>query len=134
MYHPISERSSRQSAARRHRSMQLWQHLWHVMAITLAPLLLLAGSSAFLLGLVILVRVWTASDPFLVRQLFLLLVVSLGLILAVATYTIAIVLALRKIRVWHELNQAGKARWATWGLGFTVFVVSLHLLLALFLH
>lgn len=134
MRRPVSERSSRQSAARRHRSMQLWQHLWHVMAITLVPLLLLAGSGAVLLGLIILVRVWTAGDAFFVRQLSLFLVVSMGLILAVVTYTIAIVFALRKIRAWHELNQTGKAHWATWGLGFTALVVSLPLLLALFLH
>jgi hypothetical protein len=59
---------------------------------------------------------------------------SMGLILAVVTYTIAIVFALRKIRAWHELNQARKAHWATWGLGFTALVVALPVLLALLLH
>lgn len=131
---PISERSSMHLKTHLHHVLRAWQHLWPVLAMLLIPLLLLAGISAGTVGLIILVRAWTAGDTFLVRQLYLLLVVSTGLILAVATYTITIVFALRKIHAWHELNQTGKAHGATWGLGFTALVVSLPLLLALFLH
>ncbi|HJT59017.1 MAG TPA: hypothetical protein VJ761_21090 [Ktedonobacteraceae bacterium] len=108
-----------------------WQHLRHVLAAILVPLLL-AASSAAVLGLIVLVRIWTAGDTFSVRQLVLLLVVSLGFILSVATYTMATVFALRRIRAWHELNQSAKAYWATWGLGFTALVVPLPVLLAIF--
>jgi hypothetical protein len=133
MHHPMSECSGFHSKTRLHSLLSVWQHIWPVLAVNLVPLLLLAGSSASILGLLVLVRVWTAGDAFLVRQLYLLLVVSKGLILAVVTYTIAIVFALRKIRAWHELNQTRKAHGATWGLGFTALLVSLPLLLALFL-
>lgn len=131
---PLSKRSIAPSTARRHRFIQTGQHLWHVLAVVLLPLLLLAGSSLGTLGLIILLRNWTAPDAFLVRQLFLLLAVTIGLILAVLTYTVSIVFALRKIRAWHESNQAGKAHGATWGLGFTALLVALPLLFALFLR
>ena len=134
MSQPLSEHSIAQSTARHYRFMQACQHLWHVLAIVLLPLLLLTGSGVGTLGLIVLVRTWTASDAFFVRQLLLLLAVTLGLLLAVLTYTVSIVFALRKIRAWHESNQAGKAHGATWGLGFTALMVALPLLLALFLH
>jgi hypothetical protein len=131
---PIFERSSMHAKTRLHHVLPVWQHLWPVLAMLLLPLLLLAGIGAGTLGLIILVRAWTAGDTFLVRQLYLLLVVSVGLMLAVVTYTSAIVFALRKIHAWHKLNQSRKAHGATWGLGFTALAVSLPLLLALFLH
>ncbi|HET9918682.1 MAG TPA: hypothetical protein VFQ30_02485 [Ktedonobacteraceae bacterium] len=133
MHFPQVGHGADQSGARRQRLAQTWQHLWHIAAVILGPLLLLAAISAGTLGLIALVRVWTAGDAFFVRQLSLLLVVTLGLMLAVLSYTITIVFALRKIRAWHESNQTRKALGATWGLGFTALVILLPLL-ALFLQ
>jgi hypothetical protein len=131
---PISERLHNRSAGYRYHLVRVWQHLWQVLAVILVPLLLLASISAGTLGMILLVRLWTGVDAFFVRQLFLLLVVTIGLILAVLAYTTSIVVALRKIRIWHELHQTKKAHWATWGLGFTALVVLVPLFLAFFMH
>ena len=128
MHLPLSRRS------RLNHLLPVWRHIWPILALILVPLLLLAGIGAGTLGLITLVRAWTAGDAFFVQQLYLLLVVSMGLILAVVIYTITIIRTLRKIRAWHKLNQTKKAHAATWGLGFTALMVSLPLLLALFLH
>ncbi len=127
MHFPQAGPGADQPVAHRQRLAQAWQHLWHLAAVILGPLLLLAAISAGTLGLIVLVRAWTASDAFFVRQLSLLLVVSFGLLLAVLSYTLSIVFALRKIRAWHESNQTRKAIGATWGLGFTALMVLLPL-------
>jgi hypothetical protein len=93
---PISERLHNRSAGYRYHLVRVWQHLWQVLAVILVPLLLLASISAGTLGMILLVRLWTGVDAFFVRQLFLLLVVTIGLILAVLAYTTSIVVALKK--------------------------------------
>lgn len=122
------------SVEQRRHLMKALKHLWHVLAIVLVPPLLLAVICATTVGLILFVRLQAAGDPFLVRQILLLLVVSTGLILSVIAYTTTVVFGLRKIRVWHEQKLIRKARAATWGLGITALLVLLPFLYLIFLH
>lgn len=111
-----------------------WQHMWHVVAIVLLPLLLLIVVITATLAFIGLVRSWTVSDPFFVQQQYVLLVASIGLILAALLYTLSILYGWRKIRAWHEINHTRKAIGATWGLGATAILLSMPLLIAFFVH
>ncbi len=106
--------------------------LWHVVAVVLTPLVLLALLAVVTLIGTAFVRSLTASDGFFVQQQDVVLVVSTGLILAAFTYTTAIIMAVRKIDWWHKTNKSKHAITATWGLGMTAVIVFLPILLAIF--
>ncbi len=110
------------------------ESVWHVVALVVMPVASLSVITATTLGCVALVRLLTAADDFFVQQQAALLVVSTGLVLAAATYTAAIIFALRKIKRWHQANSTRKAIGAMWGLGATALVVLLPFLLAIFFH
>ncbi len=106
--------------------------LWHVVAVVVTPLVLLVVLVAATLIGTAFVRSLTTSDGFFIQQRDAMLVVSTGLMLAATAYTIAIIVAFRKISHWHKTNQSREAVGATWGLGMTAVIVSLPLLLAMF--
>ncbi len=110
------------------------ESVWHVVTLVVMPLASLSVITSATLGCIVLARSLTAADGFFVQQQAALLVVSTGLVLAAATYTAAIIFALRKIKRWHQANNTRKAIGATWGLGATALVVLLPFLLAIFFH
>ena len=58
---------------------------------------------------------------------------AVGLVIAAAMYTIAIVGTLRRIRRWHAEGSAAPALGALWALAASAFGVLLPVLLAAFL-
>src|SRR5271167_4283115 len=101
--------------------------LWHVVVVVVTPLTLLVVLVVATLVGAAFVRSLTTSDGFFIQQRDAMLVVSTGLMLAAATYTIGIIVALRKISHWHKTNKSREAVGATWGLGMTAVIVSLPL-------
>jgi uncharacterized membrane protein len=108
--------------------------LWHVVAVVVTPLTLLVVLVVATLVGTAFARSLTASDGFFVQQQDAMLVVSTGLMLAAAAYTIGIIVALRKISHWHKTSKSREAVGATWGLGMIAVIVSLPLLLAMFIR
>ncbi len=127
---PVTEYPQTKQDVRREQVKHV--RLWHVVAVVVTPLALLVVLVVATLVGTVFARSLTASDGFFVQQRDAMLVVSAGLVLAAAAYTIAIIGALRKISQWHKTNKSREAIGATWGLGMAAVIVSLPLLLAMF--
>jgi hypothetical protein len=123
-----------QSKQEVHREQGHRARLWHVVAVVLTPLTLLALLVAVTFVGTAFMRSLTASYGFFIQQQDVILVVTIGLILAALSYTLAIIVALRKIDWWHKTNKSKHAIAATWGLGMTAVIVTLPILLSFFIR
>ncbi len=109
-------------------------HLWDLAVVVLTPLALLILIVVVTLFLTTLTRSLLASDGFFVEQQATGLVAGAGIALAAIAYTLSIVRAIRKIKIWQQANNTLWATRALWVLGITAITVALPLPLALLMR
>ena len=108
--------------------------IWYILLISLAPLYLLAIIGAIVFALVMLDRHFISLTNFLLQQKILILIMIFGMAVAISSYAISIIYALRKIGM---LRQSGQTRQANVGLVALTIVASIMILpviLALVFH
>jgi hypothetical protein len=103
------------------------------LATGLLPLAPLAGITILALALAAPARQLLAGQGFFAQQQAAVIVITLGLAAAAASYTVLCVRALRRVREWQQTGEAAQAAQALWALGGTALVVLLPLLLAILL-
>ena len=109
-------------------------HLWNLAVVVMTPLALLILIVIVTLFLTTLTRSLVASDGFFVEQQATGLVAGAGIALAAVAYTLSIVRAIRKIKIWQQANNILWATRALWVLGITAIAVALPLPLALLIR
>ena len=109
-------------------------HLWDLAVVVMTPLALLILIVVVTLFLTTLTRSLVASDGFFVEQQATGLVAGAGIALAAVAYTLSIVRAIRKIKIWQQANNILWATRALWVLGITAITVALPLPLALLIR
>jgi energy-converting hydrogenase Eha subunit G len=109
-------------------------HLWDLTVVVMTPLALLILIVIVTLFLTALTRSLVASDGFFVEQQATGLVAGAGIALAAVAYTLSIVRAIRKIKIWQQANNILWATRALWVLGITAITVALPLPLALLMR
>ena len=96
--------------------------------IPLGLLLLVVAMSVLLTALA---RQLVASSGFFAQQQASVIVLIAGLVVALVVYVVAIVRALRWVKVWQRGDAGGQARATLLALGFSALVVLLPVMLAI---
>src|SRR2546421_11847542 len=101
--------------------------------VGLIPLGLLLLIVAVTVLLTALARQLVASAGFFAQQQASVIVLIAGLVVALVVYVVAIVRALRWVKVWQRGDAGGQARATLLALGFSALVVLLLVVLAIVL-
>jgi hypothetical protein len=101
--------------------------------VGMIPFVLLLIIVAVTVLLTALVRQLVAPSGFFAQQQAALIVAIIGLGVALVSYSIAIVVMLRRVTAWQRAGAVGQARAALLALGFTALVMLLPVVLAIVL-
>ena len=112
-------------------SLQQKDSAFRGVLVGLIPLGLLLLVVVITVLLTALARQLVASSGFFAQQQASVIVLSVGLVVALAIYIIAIVRTLRSVTTWQRVGAAAQARAALLALGCTALVVLLPVVLAI---
>lgn len=104
---------------------------WRGFLTGIVPLALLVVIVVIALAITVLVRQLFAPSGFFAQQQAAVITLVVGLIIALAVYGGAIVLALRRVATWQRQGATKSSRTALWSLGITALIVVLPIVLAI---
>ena len=101
--------------------------------VGLIPLALLAAIVGATILLTVFARQLLAGAGFFAQQQAAVLVLSVGLLLSLAVFAVAIWRVLRRVATWQQSGAMAQAKAAFWMLGATALIVVLPVVLAVLL-